>query len=233
MMKKVSNSHSSIIDSINFRIVKPVIPSVSDHREITKESISMINTIGQFRGQVIYENGLRPSFRLADGSYADYCAFDRITYHILADFDKQLVGCVRLYLLSTGKPSYCEKFIGRHGVEKIASDLEVSYHELSEVSRWVVQPELRGKNLGKFLMAGMAFLASKLKQKIVLAMSGTRREQDQSLIRMGFQPVPDIPLYPESTVLDDLRLVYLDLRNLEKTLLASKITKISCLLNLS
>jgi predicted GNAT family N-acyltransferase len=215
----LSTSGSSILDSIIFRIVEP-----------TNESISAIDQISHFRGQVIYENGLRPSFRLADGSYHDNCPFDQSSYHILAYSDNQLVGCLRLYLLALDRIGYCEKFIGRDKIDKIIYNLGVSYHEVAEVSRWVVQFEFRGNNLGKFLMAGIVLLASKLEQKILLAMSGTVREQDKALIRMGFQPVSNIPLYPEAVLIDELRLIYLDLRDLEKIPLISKVVQISSLL---
>ena len=230
----LSASSTSVIDNIIFRVVRPIsVTSDLQIPELASEAISIIDRVVRFRGEVIYENGLRPSFCLTDGSYADYCVFDRSSYHVLAYFNDRLVGCVRLYLLSSGKSSYCEYFIGRQKIAKISNDLGVSYHELSEVSRWVVQPEFRGKNLGTLLMAGIIFLAHQLGQKIVLAMSGTVMKQDRALIRMGFQPVQDIPLYPEATVMDNLRLIYLDLRSLEKISLAAKVTKMSYILDLN
>jgi hypothetical protein len=181
---------------------------------VTAAAPDWLAELSEMRGRLLYAEGRRPAFRLANGNFADDDALDRGAYHLLAYAATGLVGCVRLVPLATVAQCGTETLVGSQPWQNALLALHVSRHQVAECGRWIVAPEYRCTSmLAMRLAAGVIAIGRQLEHKILVAATGTRDGQANLLIRIGFQPLPTlaplaVPLYS-----DEVQFIYINPRS--------------------
>ena len=74
--------------------------------------------------------------------------------------------------------------VGERRFEAILADLGTTRERTCDASRWIVDPEYRGR-LGPNMVAATWAVASRLSAEFAFVLAGTRNHQDVALIRMG------------------------------------------------
>ena len=169
-----------------------------------------LSEIQAMRGRVCYDHGHRPSFRLADGCYADADEKDPYCYHILVRSGGDIVGCSRVMPLAGSPVSMMESWFGTEPFERLIAEIGTTRDHICEASRWIVTPEFRGRGLGFHVVAASWAVARWLGMQTAFVSAGTRERQDRALIKMGAHPVMDLPLTHSSLFNDELRVLYFD-----------------------
>jgi hypothetical protein len=169
-----------------------------------------LSEIQAMRGRVIYDRGHRPSFRLADGSYADADAKDPYCYHILVRSGGNIVGCARVMPLVGSPASTVESSLGTEAFEGLIAEIGTTRDHTCEASRWIVTPEFRGRGLGFHVVAASWAVARWLGMRTAFVSAGTRERQDRALIKMGAHPVLGLSLTHSQVFDDELRVLYFD-----------------------
>ena len=158
---------------------------------------------------MLYDNGRRPGFRQADGGYADSDRLDRAAHHVSARVEGVVVGCARLLPVPEGDISFTEQLVGTARFAEMLSDLGVRRSQTIEGGRWVVDPTHRASRLGVFLAAGGLAVARASGYRMLCCPVGTGRKQDRVLARLGWAPVPDVPLIAVPQLNDELRVMHM------------------------
>lgn len=180
---------------------------------VTAVAPDWLDELSELRGRLLYAEGRRPAFRLADGKFADQDALDRNAYHLLAYAATGLVGCIRLVPLAAVARCVTETLVGSQPFQHALLALNVARHQAAECGRWMVAPEYRRNSmLAMRLAAGIIALGRQLNYKILVGPTGTRDGQANLLIRIGMQPLPTlaplvVPLYS-----DEFQFIYIDPR---------------------
>ena len=168
------------------------------------------------RGRIIYQNGYRPSFRSSNGKFSDEDPLDACSFHVTARLHEKLVGCVRLVRYSDVPITWAQTLLGKTRIEHVLNSFASSFVSAGECGRWIVEPEERGKHLGRYLMSGVYATARVLKLKTILGLSGTHDRQDLAFMSMGWKPVEGFPLIPAPKFNDDLRFIYFDVETMNR-----------------
>lgn len=180
---------------------------------VTAATPDWLAELSAMRGRLLYAEGRRPAFRLANGRFADEDALDRDAYHLLAYAATGLVGCIRLVPLAAVARCVTETLVGSHPFQHALLILDVSRHQAAECGRWMVEPEYRSNSmLAMRLAAGIIALGRQLGHRILVGPTGTRDGQANLLMRIGMQPLPTltpqtVPLYS-----DEFQFIYIDPR---------------------
>ena len=169
--------------------------------------------LSEMRGRLLYAEGRRPAFRLANGQFADDDGLDRAAYHLLAYTAGCLVGCARLAPLGPVARCVTETLVGNQPFHDALLALNVARHQAAECGRWMVTPEYRCTSmLAMRLAAGIIALGRQLEHKILVASTGTRDGQANLLIRIGFQPLPTLASLAVPLYSDELQFIYINPR---------------------
>jgi hypothetical protein len=168
-----------------------------------------LDEIREFRARVLYDNGRRPAFRQGDGRYADSDRRDRAAHHLSARVAGVMAGCVRLLPVPDGDVCFTEQLVGPVRFAEILSELGVDRSQTIEGGRWVVDPTHRPARLGVRLAAGGVAVARALGYRMLCCPVGTGRKQDRVLARLGWAPVPDVPLIAVPQLDDELRVMHM------------------------
>jgi len=168
-----------------------------------------LDEIREFRARVLYDNGRRPAFRRGDGRYADSDRRDRSAHHLSARVAGVMAGCVRLLPVPDGDVCFTEQLVGPVRFAEILSELGVDRSQTIEGGRWVVDPTHRAARLGVLLVAGGVAVARALGYRMLCCPVGTGRKQDRVLARLGWAPVPDVPLIAVPQLDDELRVMHM------------------------
>jgi hypothetical protein len=162
------------------------------------------------RGQILYDQGRRPSFRLPDGSYADVDPLDAFAYHLLARTPTGIAGCVRLICLGSALTCVTESLLGPALFEELLRVLETPRERMSEPSRWMVQHDYRKTGLAMQVAAGIWAVAGWLGHQRCIAMVGIHEGRDRMFLAVGAKPVPGVPVLSSSRFADEMRCLYCD-----------------------
>jgi predicted GNAT family N-acyltransferase len=175
-----------------------------------------LEDVRSLRGSVLYAGGRRPQFKIAEGRCYDPDPVDLHAYHVLAYREHLLVGCVRLYPL-TSDTACCttEAILGRQAFAELLLELGAQRSTTVEIGRWVVHPEHRKGGTGVQLAAGAATLAKRLGFKIAVCSAGTEDKQDRILSRMGLKAVPTVGVLKCAAYTDLVRVLYVHVQNLK------------------
>jgi N-acyl-L-homoserine lactone synthetase len=168
-----------------------------------------LEEIREFRARILYDNGRRPAFRQGDGRYADNDRLDRAAHHVSARVAGLVVGCVRLLPVPEGDVCFTEQLVGAARFAEMLSDLGVHRSQTIEGGRWVVDPTHRASRLGVLLAAGGLAVARASGYRMLCCPVGTGRKQDRVLARLGWAPVPDVPLIAVPQLNDELRVMHI------------------------
>ena len=168
---------------------------------------SWLEALWAFRGGVLYDQGRRPQFRTADGRLVDSDPLDVCAYHVLAYRDNTMVGCARLIPLAPEVTSLTETLLGERRFAQMLRDLDVGRAAAIEGGRWLVHPAHRCRGLGVQLVGAGVAVARQLGCRVVFGPVGTKAHQDYMLARLGWQPVPSLPLLDCAVFADTLRVM--------------------------
>jgi N-acyl-L-homoserine lactone synthetase len=166
--------------------------------------------LSAMRGQVLYADGRRPSFRLPDGSFADADPLDAYAYHLLARQADQVAGTCRLLPLASAPTCVTESLLVPELFEQLLRVLETPRVRMSEPSRWLVQWHYRKTKLAMQLAAGIWAVARWLGHERSFTMVGIRDGQDRMFLRVGAHLSPGIPVLSSDRFADELRCLYFD-----------------------
>jgi hypothetical protein len=164
--------------------------------------------VREMRARVMYEQGRRPFFRLADGGFNDPDPVDLKAYHIIARSQSRAIACARLVPLAV-ESGFLPFTIGAQRFRHILRDLGTARERACEASRWAVVPEWRGK-LGPRIVAAAGAVARWLALDSVFVLACTCRKQDLALMRLGARAIEGLPLFASRISDEDLRLLYFD-----------------------
>src|SRR5262245_27859970 len=118
-----------------------------------------LDAVWSLRGSVLYNNGQRPQFKVAENRYADPDPAAFAAYHLLAYGDSKLVGCARLLPLTNGATGLTESCLGKGPLAQMLQDLGAGRAEAIEGGRWFAHPDHRNHRLGVLLAAAAVALA--------------------------------------------------------------------------
>ena len=162
----------------------------------------------RFRGEVLYNNGLRPAFQTPDGQLSDPNPADPYAYHIIARTTDEVVASLRVIPLTCTDQGFCEQLLGPDGLRRLMRTIGCSRNQVWEGSGWAVCQSWRNASIGSQAVAAGFAVAGKLQLPVAIGASGTRYGQLNHVLTMGYREVPGFGLLPAPTLSDDIRLVY-------------------------
>jgi hypothetical protein len=168
-----------------------------------------LDALWALRGYVLYNNGERPQFKIAESRYADTDPADFASYHLLAYRSGNLIGCGRLFPLPKDIMGLTESFLGKDMLEKMLQDLGAGRAEAIEGGRWLAHPAHRDHGTGMLLAAAGVALARHLGYRILFCSVGTKNQQHRVLARLGFKTVPTCKLFYSKIFADTLQVMYI------------------------
>jgi len=146
------------LDFVSWEIMRPVADRALPNDWLRK--------VREMRGRALYENGLRPYFKKDDNLFLDEDIFDPFCYHILAKIDDKIVGCVRLLPLSNNCHCVTHETVGEQtffaALKSLCTEYSLGIDEISEASRWIVNPDYQKTRIGYYLVYAVWALANHL-----------------------------------------------------------------------
>lgn len=133
-----------------------------------KNNEPWIDDVSKLRGEIFYENGKRPAFRLKNGEFYDRDEFETNSHHILAYHGEKLIGAVRL--LPIIPPDYVgitSKVVGKEAFMGILQELFKEKTRLLEINRLVVHRNYQHYSVGMYLCAASWVIAEYLHYLII------------------------------------------------------------------
>jgi Acetyltransferase (GNAT) domain len=179
---------------------------------VGSESVGWLQELREMRGRVLYDGGRRTKFLRADGSYCDDDPLDSVSYHVILRSCARIVGCARVTPLVDGVCGVVESTLGTKRFHDLIAQIGEDRNFISEASRWMVTPELRGRGLGFHLVAASWAVGRWLGTRTGFVAAGTHDDQDRMLIKMGAQSV-DVPIISSHEFDDDLRVLHFDVQH--------------------
>ena len=180
------------------------------HTPPGERTLDWLKDVSELRGQVFYEDGRRPAFKLADGRFADPDPLDLHAHHIIASSSGRAVGCVRLVPVVGTPAGVTEQLLGPARFAEMLASVGVTRTQAVGCERWVADPDCRGSRVGVLLAAGAVAAARSLGFKLLFCSVGTRARQDRILSRLGLRPVAGFPLIDVPTWNDAVRVMSID-----------------------
>jgi hypothetical protein len=170
----------------------------------------VLDEISRFRGRVLYAGGRRPAFARANGQFADDSCHDVLSYHVTVRRSNELVACVRLTPYAGEGLGAIGTLIGYPRLRSVLGTMGLSPVECIEGSRWIVEPSMRGRELGRLLLVSVWAVGRWLGKKCAFGAVGTRDGQSRMIERMGGRVAPGDILTRAEEYDDDLFLMYFD-----------------------
>ena len=218
----------STVTSLAWQVQAPI--HKGENLNLSSAGYAWLQELSEMRGRVLFNGGRRPGFQLADGTFVDPDPLDTHAYHLLVRSSASLVGCTRVVPLISAPTCITESFLGGEKFTRLLLTLGTTREQTAEGSRWMVVPDYRGSRIGLSLVAGGIAICRYLGMKTVIVMAGTRDGQDRLLMHLGFQSVPGIALHNAPMFDDHIRLLYLDLLEKPKPLIAGLLDKMTDLI---
>ncbi|MBB2913899.1 putative N-acetyltransferase YhbS [Streptosporangium becharense] len=140
-----------------------------------------------FRGEMIYDNGRLPRFRLASGKFDDTDEHDDHAYHMVcrAPSTEEIIASARLAPAELLEPSRVMQ-MDEEVATRILESEGFRRSDVLEGARWIVDPRHRGRRIGKLLVVAANVLARHLHRKMIWVGAITAAGQDATLRRLGF-----------------------------------------------
>lgn len=186
----------------------------SDLPGLFRCSDSFIREVQEFRAEVFFASGRRPSFRAQDGSFADTAPVDEHAYHLVCrDGAGAIVGYIRANVLDLQRPSSVAQHLGAARAEETLGQLGVSGSQVLEMGRLAVSTDRRWKGVAEALVVSAHALACRLGCLILWSVAAEGDGQKHYFIRYGAVELPDssmyVPRYSDTAcvVVQDLRVV--------------------------
>jgi predicted N-acetyltransferase YhbS len=171
-----------------------------------------IKEVQEFRAEVFFAAGRRPSFRQEDGSFADDAATDGHAYHIVCrDEQGSLTGYLRADLSDLGPQSSVVHHLGAERTEVVLRELDVSRGQVLEMGRLAVSATSRWLGIAEALVVSTHALACRLGCVILWCTAAEGDGQKHYFVRYGATELPGssayVPKYSDSAcvVVQDLR----------------------------
>jgi hypothetical protein len=214
---QITSSRKTTRRTLRWRIQGPPVEASQTYEGAPS---AWLRDLWSLRGYVLFDRGRRPGFRAEDGFCTDSNPMDFYAHHILAYEAFQLIGCVRIYPLSGGRPPcLTESLLGKERFARMLDGLACSSNEVLEIGRWIVHPGFRksglATNVGAQLAAGAAMLGCALRKspnryRIALFVVGIEDGQDQMLHRLGLTPVRGVEAFQSREYNDTVRIMHCD-----------------------
>lgn len=162
----------------------------------------------EFRAEVLHADGLRPAYRLPDGTFADPDPGDLVAHHVLVRDADDLVGALRVIPLAATRAGFCERLVGSAGIEQLLAALDAQRADIGEASGWAVAPQRRSEALGPRVLAAGVAVAQMLGLPTTVGAVGRRYGQLYRALAAGFCRAPGFDLVEVAALSDDLQLMF-------------------------
>ena len=164
--------------------------------------------IARFRGEVLYDGGRRPTYRLPDGRCVDPDPSDRDAYHVTASTSSGLIGVMRVVPLRATDQGVCQRLLGSDGLGRLLTTVGADRASTWEGSGWAVEAAHRTNGVGLALLAAGTALARRLELRVAIGAAGVRYGQYARIRRAGYRPVPGFDPLPVAKFADEVRMVW-------------------------
>lgn len=168
----------------------------------------------RFRAEVLYNDGLRPSFRLPDGTFHDDDPADLHAHHVVATVDDLPVATLRVVPLAAAGRGFCDRLIGVDGVDDLLGRIGLARAEVWEGSGWAVQTTRRRAAMGARVLAAGSAVARDLGMATAIGAAGSRYGQLYRILAVGYQRADWLEPVHVPDLADDVHLVHGTLDNL-------------------
>lgn len=166
-----------------------------------------LEEIRAFRGRVLHDRGRRPGFQTPSGRFHDPDPADLQSFHVMAEAEGGIVGCVRLGMLDQLSRGVCERLLGPAGLADVLSRAGLRRSVVAECGGWSVAPEHRRTSVAFTLSAYACALAQHLGVSAVFSAAGTRDGQARALARIaGYRWLPEVGDIPVPHLDDEVRI---------------------------
>jgi len=165
--------------------------------------IPAIEAVRAFRAEIYYADGRRPSFRAADGRFADPDDADLRSYHIVCrDRDGVLLGVLRAAPAESLSSSPAEAHLGSGRTAELLAELGIDRSGLLEGGRLAVTATRRRSGVAAALMTVLLALAMDIGRPVIWGTAGEGDGQYRFFTRFGYNVVPGssayVPTYDEN-----------------------------------
>lgn len=164
--------------------------------------------VRRFRAEVLHADGLRPTFRRADGQFRDDDPADPFAHHVVATERGSLVAAFRVVPLAGTRHGVCERLIGSEQLDQLLARIGACRADTWEGSGWAVHADRRHAALGVTALAGGQEVARRLGLRTGIGASGSRYGQLYRLLAAGYRTAPGVGSIHVPTLADDLCLVH-------------------------
>ncbi len=166
--------------------------------------------LSDFRGRMLFEYSGLSQFQVAPGNFQDWEDIDEWADHIVGKINGHIAGCIRLLAPIGEFPS---SFFNSSYPPGVASEalrqMGMNPGITGEVGRWFSKSELQRHGLGVRLVAASIALAAEFNLDYLVALFGTRTEQNRAMLKYGVQPFPNLATTYSNLVSELLQPLYL------------------------
>lgn len=166
-----------------------------------------LDGIRTFRARVLHDGGRRPTFRTADGRFADPDPIDEHAHHVVASADGRIVGTLRLLLLDATDRAFCDRLLGRERVDEILAGAGTHRGAVWEGSGWAVDPRRRTGAFGARVLAAGTAVAEALGRTHLIGAAGVRFGQYLRVRQLGYPAAAGIGPVALPRMADEVRIV--------------------------
>jgi hypothetical protein len=163
----------------------------------------------RFRAEVLHADGLRPSYRAADGTFHDDDPCDPFAYHVVALSDGALTATLRIVPLGETSTGVCDRLLGTDAVDKALAELGVDRSEACEGSGWAVHARRRRAAMGVRSLAAAPAVTGALGLRVMIGAVGVRYGALYRVLSAGYQRTPGFAPVEVPTFADEVQLVHM------------------------
>nr|MDT0664012.1 GNAT family N-acyltransferase [Micromonospora sp. DSM 115978] len=165
-----------------------------------------ISDIRRFRGESLWEDGMRPQFRQVDGAFQDADPHDLVAYHLLLRSlsGGAIIACARVSPLEAlpdsrvraWHPALAERLLTTYGCRE---------RDVLEPARLVVAPQWRTSGrLGLIMVLAIASLGRALGRRMQWFTPGTRQNQHRIMLLVGWEICEEFGRREAPAIMDTL-----------------------------
>jgi hypothetical protein len=167
----------------------------------------VLDAVRRFRGRLLFDDGLRPSFAGGPDGPRDDDPADLGAHHVVAVDGDEPCSALRVLPLDEGPAGFCDRLLGAGATARLLDRLDVPLDGAWEGSGWAVRPGPgRARMAAETLAAGVA-VARELGRETLVGASGTRYGQLHRVLSAGFRRAPGVDPVTVPELADDLQIV--------------------------
>lgn len=166
-----------------------------------------LGTVRRLRAEVLWSDGLRPTFRDSDGHFHDDDPADLVAHHVVASVDGEEIATLRVVPLDATPLGFCERLLGTPALDAMLVDIGVDRSVTWEGSGWAVRSDRRNARIGAQVLAAGSAVARELGRMTAIGAAGSRYGQLYRILAAGYRRAALDPL-PVPSLADDVQLVH-------------------------